>query len=348
MRMYKFFSAVLLLLATMTSAADKNSPANDLREKVYTKAQNELAHADYKAAYTDFSVAAKNGHALAQFSLGLMFHNGWGRAVDRAAACHWFVQAAGQRIPAAEHYWAECLRDGVTVKPDIPAATAMFRQAGNDGHLLSYCSMGELLFSGEAQAADPGLAIELCTKAANARSPKAMLMLFDWYHNQTAIKDDHKAQYWLDQAAQSGASEAQFLLGMAFRQLHDNAQSISWLRAAAAQGDQRAYCPLAASYYEAPVDTQTQMPTAENLANTYVWLRSCVLSRASGQVPSNDTDPAVISDIKVHSMLNDVLGVMPDTWTADLDKKVSEHLQMFPLITAHGQTPATHGVSKHE
>jgi TPR repeat protein len=51
---------------------------------------------DYAEAVRLYSLAAAQGHAVAQFNLGYMFEKGQGVAQDRAEAIRWYRLAAAQ------------------------------------------------------------------------------------------------------------------------------------------------------------------------------------------------------------------------------------------------------------
>jgi len=60
---------------------------------------------DYTQAAAWFRQAAEQGHAGAQFSLGLMYDNGWGVPEDDAEAAFWYRKAAEQgEVRAPEQY----------------------------------------------------------------------------------------------------------------------------------------------------------------------------------------------------------------------------------------------------
>ena len=50
---------------------------------------------DEKAVYW-YTKSAEQGHAKAQYNLGIMYENGEGTPVDNAKAAYWFMQSAAQ------------------------------------------------------------------------------------------------------------------------------------------------------------------------------------------------------------------------------------------------------------
>jgi hypothetical protein len=56
----------------------------------------------YKVAFAEFKKAAERGDAKAQYSLGVMFHDGIGTPQNAEMARYWFVKAADQGHPTAK------------------------------------------------------------------------------------------------------------------------------------------------------------------------------------------------------------------------------------------------------
>lgn len=113
---------VILLAASSADAGIDNA-------ETMKSAQAALAAGDYEKAFAAYHAAAGNNNALAQFSVGLFFQNGWGRAVDKAAACQWFEQAAQGGIPTGQYQAGICLEEGIHRPPDHAAAADWFEKA---------------------------------------------------------------------------------------------------------------------------------------------------------------------------------------------------------------------------
>ena len=120
-------------------------------------------------------------------------------------------------------------------------------------------------------------------------------------------------------AAESDNPEAQFLLG---RMLRDGVGTeanvdlaVGWFERAASKGYLPAYLPAAQLYYAAARDPKTGLLPAEFLAKSYLWTSALV------QRSGDATDLA-----EAKRLLADVRKEMPQTWAADLDRKVDEHI----------------------
>lgn len=286
-------------------------------------AQAALAAHDYPTAYKLYLQQAA-GNPLAQFMLGMFHKNGWGRAVDPAGACRWFERAAQKRIPTAEHYWGDCLAEGIERKPDIPAALGWYGKAAGDGHFLSQCSAADYYIKGRGVAKDINRGIEMCKQVAQANSPPAMLKLAHYYQDGSDMPyNPAVARYWYEQAAQFGVAQAQYALGQMLAQGEggeaDEAAARYWLEAAASTGYAQAYLPTAELYANTPPQPDTGVLSPQDLAKIYLW------TAAAKARADNDDQRKRIA--RIETLLDPVL---PATWRPDLDKQVAEHLARYP------------------
>jgi TPR repeat protein len=309
---------ILLLLVTMSAAFAGVDLSADLKP-----AQQALASGDYRTAYSRYARFATS-NPLAQLTLGLFHHNGWGRPVDEVAACRWFEKSARHKIPAAQHYLGDCLVKGIHRAANPEAALDLYRDAAASGHLISLCSAADLYIKGQGVAKDVKLGLELCAQAAQTSSPPAMLRLADYLQQGTDVPQDlAAARYWYQQAAERQVAEAQYQLGrMLAGGLGGEADlgvALLWLETAAAEGYAPAYLPTAILYANASVQPDTGALAPEHLAKIYLWLMAA---------KARNTDPAQGEEIgRVEAQ---VLAVMPAGWRPELDKKVATHLARFP------------------
>ena len=120
--------AVLLMIALLFTA--NSVYAKDLNSPRLKSAQETLSSGDYEKAFADYSlIAEEDDNPLAKLSVGLFFQNGWGRPVNRAAACQWFEKSARGNIPTALHLFAECIEKGVHRTADPALAAVWYAKA---------------------------------------------------------------------------------------------------------------------------------------------------------------------------------------------------------------------------
>lgn len=307
--------AIVLTLALVLSMPAHGA---DLRAPLVA-ADAALAAQNYPAAYAAYARHAVD-NPLAQFNLGLIEQQGWGRPADPAAACGWFQQAAQHAIPAAQQFWGDCLAGGVKRAPDGPAALAWYAKAAASGIAGALCSAGDLYIQGTLVPRDVARGLALCTAAARQESLPAMLKLADYYRTS---KDLSLARFWTSQAAQSHSLEAQWRLGIMLSEglggAADPTQARFWFETAAMAGYAPAYLPASILYANAPTNAGTGALEPADLARVYMWNQA---ARA------RTTNPRQLAEIARIDAL--VSTIMPAQWRPSLDRKVASHLARFP------------------
>lgn len=287
-----------------------------------TKAAAALAKDGYQSAYREYlRHAPKN--PLAQFMLGMMNENGWGRAKDGAAACGWYAKAAAAKVPAAEHRTAECLSRDKPGSASDQRALALYLSAASGGHLISLCSASDLHIEGRGTPKDVDAGLRLCAQAAQAGSPPAMMKMASYYRDNPDVPPSPEAvRFWLQQAAERGVNEARYKLATMLSQGEGGAPDVPaalrWMETAAAEGYVPAYLPTATLYANQPRQPDSGLLAPEHLAKVYLWTSA---ARASLAVPRLQAE--------ADKLMAQALGVMPASWRPDLDRQVAEHLARF-------------------
>ncbi len=138
-----------------SSASDANAGYEAFRNK------------DYARAYQLLLPRAAAGEREAQFTVGLMLQNGYGRAANAAEAARWFRQAAEQNYSPAEYKLGAAYTSGDGVARDLDAAIQWLSRAlghGNQGAKV-------LLDQTFAQKRAEDLAASRTARAAAAEGP---------------------------------------------------------------------------------------------------------------------------------------------------------------------------------
>lgn len=306
----------MLIIWIPVSLAQLTKDSDDLE-----LAQQWLAEGEYRRAFEIFQTyAQEEQHPLAQFTLALFYQQGWGITQDEALACEWFGKAAKGGVPAASHFFGQCLQNGIHQPVDYKAAIHWYQEAANMGHTISLCAIADLVMQGEGIEKNPLKALEYCERAAAADSVPAQLQMGRFYlQGDQSIRDPQKAAIWYGYAAEKGSLEAYYHLGMISHDFYTDAdRALYWFETAASQGYSPAYYQTAKLYFSAPVSDETNMPKAENLAKSYLWL-------SATQRQSQREDELQAAD----QMLEKVLQIMPASWKTELDQKVAHHLQQY-------------------
>ncbi|MDP1557430.1 MAG: tetratricopeptide repeat protein [Nitrosomonas sp.] len=310
-----FLGMTMFLPAGSVKTETINAPA-------MKEAQAAMVSGDYEKAYAKYRRAAENEkNPLAQFSLGLFYQNGWGRAMDKVAACQWFEKSAQGGIPTGQHLAGICLEEGVHRPTDPAAATVWYQKAAEGGHYLSYCHLGNLLMTGNGVAKDPEKALALCHPAALQGSVPAQIWMGQFYlQGDPSVRSIPEAYRWFAAAARKQAPEALYHLGMIMQQStlegHTAEKSRHMFEQAAALKYIPAYFQAGKHFYLAQPDPETGQLSAEHLAKAYLWL-SVAIQRSQY--------PEEIAAAKM--ILQQILTIMPETWLAGLDQKIIQHLQ---------------------
>lgn len=311
----KFAVSVLVFLWLPGLYAQQNV------ENEMSEAQQWLAEGKYHQAYQAFQRYAQEEHNyLAKFTLALFYQHGWGIEKNDVIACQWHEEAAKGSIPAANHFYGQCLQEGVHQPADLKAAIHWYQQAADLGHLISLCAIADLHMQGRGIEKNPQKALAYCQQAANAGSMPAQLTMGEFYLNgDETIQDPQQAAVWFGYAAEKNSVEAYYHLGIInLNEFNDPTRALYWFEKAASQGFLPAYYQTARLYFNAPVSADTKMPVAENLAKSYLWLS------ATQQQSQNEDELQHTAN-----MLNKVELVMPLSWKKELDQKISQHLLNF-------------------
>ena len=97
---------------------------------------------DFKEALKWFQLAAEQGVAEAQFSLGLTYYNGDGVNQDFKKAVRWFQMAAAQNHPAAQNFLSGMYSEGKGVSHNSEMAWRLTFAAAQQGFAYAQAHLG--------------------------------------------------------------------------------------------------------------------------------------------------------------------------------------------------------------
>jgi TPR repeat protein len=282
-----------------------------------------LAEEKYGQAYNEF-LKYSEYNQLAQFSLGLFELYGWGRQVDRVAACNWFEPSAAEDVPMAQELLGDCYRHGIHKPASFDRAKHWYTRAVGNGLPQGNCKLGKIYLGGTLVEKDVRKSIRLCEKAAESGSLEAGLYLGGRFEqgDEDIERDMERALYWYQVAAAANSKEAQYQVARIRYTEGTDAEGYSlalqFAETAAARGYRPAYLLTAQMYVNAPLDSRTNLPTPENLAKGYMWAQA-VLRDAE-----NEEDEETAEE-----MLQKIRSVMPKEWEKDLDGEVDDHFEQL-------------------
>jgi TPR repeat protein len=175
---------------------------------------------DYAEAVKWYHKAAEQGHANAQFSLGVCFMNGQGVAKDPVEAMKWYRKAIEHGHPDAQFSLGGCFKIGQGVAEDPVEAVKWYRKAAEQGHAKAQFNLGWCLMNGQGVAMDPVEAVKWYRKASDHELVIAQFNLGWCFMNGEGVaKDLEEAAKWFQKAADQGSTGARQRLDEVIRQI---------------------------------------------------------------------------------------------------------------------------------
>jgi hypothetical protein len=232
--------------------------------------------------------SAEKGYVPAMLNLGLLLEAGVFVERKDNEAFHWLGLAAARSNPEAELQVGGCYQYGLGVAQDFAEAAKWYRRSADHTNYVAMKSLGYLLMDGRGVEKDEEAARRWFLRAAEeGNNRRAMYNLgvlsgrkfpdtngtaeaFRWFQ-KGAASDDALAclslanfyfhgwgvvetnlgryRYWRFRAAVLGATEAQYLMGAAYRMgdgvPQDRQESLAWYEKAAVKNDPMACYDLA-------------------------------------------------------------------------------------------------------
>ena len=195
---------------------------------------------DYPAAFETLTRLAREGNAVAQFYLGVMYYGGDGVQKDAAQAAAWFRKAAAQGYASAQYNLGVMYEHGQGVPQDYVQAVVWYRKAAVQGLANAQYTLGLMYADGQGVPQDYAQALEWYRKAAAQGYADAQVALGLVYVNGQGVPQDYaQALAWFRKAAAQGNAIAQNNLGVMYAHglgvPQDYSQAVPWFRKAAAQ-----------------------------------------------------------------------------------------------------------------
>jgi TPR repeat protein len=163
----------------------------------------------YADAVANYRVAADQGNALGQNSLGTMYENGQGIARDPAQAAFWYRKAAEQGYAPAQDNLGALYANGEGVRKDMAQAMALFRKAAEQSWANAELNLGRM-YDNNGDRTDYAQAAAWYRKAAEHGSVEAQNSLGSMYYNGLGVaENDQEAIFWFKKAAAAGDVTAQ-------------------------------------------------------------------------------------------------------------------------------------------
>ena len=104
--------------------------------------------------FQHYQVGAEQGQAIAQFNLGLCYHEGRGVEKDLSEAVKWFRKAAEQNDAKAQYNLGVCYDKGRGVEKDGTEAVKWFCKAAELGLADAQFNLGNCYYAGDGVEKD--------------------------------------------------------------------------------------------------------------------------------------------------------------------------------------------------
>ncbi len=183
--------------------------------------------------------SAEQGDADAQYSLGVMYRDGYGAPQDDAEAARWLRRAAAQGHASAQSDLGRLYGEGRGVPKDDAEALRWYRLAADQGVAVAQYNLGVKYANGEGVPENDAEAVKWYRLAADQGDAFAQHNLGAAYTNGSGVpKNDVEAAKWYRSAADQGHARAQYYLGAAYANgrgvSRDDVLAYMWLDLAAA------------------------------------------------------------------------------------------------------------------
>lgn len=190
--------------------------------------------------------AADKGVAEAQFEIGYGWkHRGTGLWIDDNKSAHWYKLAAKQGHAYAQYSLGVCYEVGAGVEKDLKEAVRLYKLAAEQGIAQAQTELGFCYENGKGVEKEPEEAMHWYKLAAEQGYAQAQYFLGICYGKGDLVEKDLKEEVrWYKLAAEQGHAKAQNNLGFCYRNgsgvEKDDKEGIRLYRLAAAQGSDRA------------------------------------------------------------------------------------------------------------
>lgn len=253
-----------------------------------------IIQSDKQIAFNACKIRAEKGDVDSQIQLAEMYRSANGVTVDYVKANEWCVIAAKNGNAHAQY----TLGNQYIGSGDFENAFDWFSKAAQQGHADAQFELGWMYYYGQGVTQDYKKAFEWASKSAEQGNTEAQIRLVEMYSLAYGFAPDHeKAKQWYTRAAEKGNMDAQRKLGMlyAFERnsldaekgdlnaqsslaemyysgevvSKDYAKAFQMFANLAEHGVLSAYCPLAEMYYQGRGTTQDNI-------QAFKWISLCI------------------------------------------------------------------------
>jgi hypothetical protein len=238
-------------------AAQKGQPMAQFMWGNFRQAGEMGGPADVKDAANWLLKAAQQGHAQAQYQIGVMYRTGSGVEQDTEQSLYWITKAKDNGLTRAQADLARYYEEGRGLVRNERLAAKIYAQAAEKGDAYAAYMLAAMKNNGKNIKQDPKGAVRLLKQAANQGDVYAIYALGNvYYQGQNGVAvDEQKGLELFIQAAEKGLSAAQVTLAKIYERgdMHmkpNGAQAVYWYQKAAEQGEWIALVKMIYAHHE--------------------------------------------------------------------------------------------------
>jgi hypothetical protein len=127
----------------------------------FDEAAAAFAAGDYNKALSEVRPLAEQGDARCQYSMGVLYENGFGVVKDPQQAAAWYLKAAQQGNTDAQYNLGAMNEHGTGIPVDYAEAARWYRPAAEAGDIDALSNLGVLYEKGQGVPQDRVLAMAL-------------------------------------------------------------------------------------------------------------------------------------------------------------------------------------------
>jgi TPR repeat protein len=163
---------------------------------------------DFKTAYKEFLLLAKEGNEGSQWYLGYMYLVGEGVTKDSREAVKWYKKAAEQGLAPVQVVLGDMYEHGIGATKDLKEAVKWYREAAEQGDSQVQSRLGNMYADSRGVTKDPKEAVRWYRQAAEQGNADAQGNLGVMYHNGEGVFEDKIEAYkWYVLAVANGGHD---------------------------------------------------------------------------------------------------------------------------------------------
>ena len=232
---------------------------------------------------------SKQGNALVQHRLGVMYYNGEGTEKDLGEAFRWYKSSAEQGDTQVQYNLSVMYYNGEGTEKDLDEAFRWYKSSAEQGYAPAQFELGGMYYRGEGTEKDLGEAFRWYKSSAEQGDAPAQFELgLMYYRGEGTEKDLGETFKWFKSSAEQGYALAQYNLGVMYYNGEgtekDLDEAFRWYKSSAEQGYAPAQFELGGMYYRGE-------GTEKDLDEAFKWFKS---SAEQGYAPAQSIMRTII------------------------------------------------------